>query len=124
MTSALTGVQSGHTLHETRPSSQEPISGEGRFTEELEEKLRISGHAAKRMRSRGLELQPPAMDRLSGAVDQASEKGSNEALILMDGVAFVVSVPNRTVITAHDGPGDRVYTNIDSTIVLGGEDKV
>jgi len=123
MTAALTGVQSGQILRETRSSSQEPVSQEGRFAEHLEDKLRISGHAAKRMRSRGLELQQPAMDRLSNAVDQASDKGSNEALILMDGVAFVVSVPNRTVITAHDGPGDRVYTNIDSTIVLGGEGK-
>ena len=122
MTAALTGVQPGQTLRETRSSPREVPPQDGRFAEQLEEKLHISGHAAKRMRSRGLELEQPAMDRLSTAVDQASEKGSNEALILMDGVAFVVSVPNRTVITAHDGPGDRVYTNIDSTIVLGRED--
>ena len=62
------------------------------------------------------------MDRLSTAVDEASERGSQETLILMDGVAFVVSVPNRTVITAHKGAGDRGYTNIDSTIVLGLDD--
>jgi len=62
------------------------------------------------------------MDRLSTAVDEASERGSQETLILMDGVAFVVSVPNRTVITAHKGADDRVYTNIDSTIVLGLDD--
>jgi len=91
------------------------------FADELDARLHISGHAAKRMKSRGLELEQPDLDRLTGAVDQARDKGSSEALILMDGVAFVVSVPNRTVITAHSGPGDRVYTNIDSTIVLGGE---
>ena len=92
------------------------------FARELDEKLRISGHAARRLESRGVDLQPQAMDRLSTAVDEASERGSQETLILMDGVAFVVSVPNRTVITAHKGAGDRVYTNIDSTIVLGLDD--
>ncbi len=121
MTAALTGVQPGHALRESGSAPREEAVQGSRFGEQLEDKLRISGHAAKRMRSRGLELAEPDMDRLSTAVDQAGEKGSNEALILMDGVAFVVSVPNRTVITAHSGPGDRVYTNIDSTIVLGGE---
>lgn len=121
MTAALTGVQPGHGLREPGSARREEAVQGGQFGEQLEEKLHISGHAAKRMRSRGLELAQPDMDRLSTAVDQAGEKGSNEALILMDGVAFVVSVPNRTVITAHSGPGDRVYTNIDSTIVLGGE---
>ena len=98
-----------------------PESAKG-FADELDARLHISGHAAKRMKSRGLELEKPDIARLNGAVDQAHAKGSSEALILMDGVAFVVSVPNRTVITAHAGSGDRVYTNIDSTIVLGGED--
>jgi flagellar operon protein len=121
MTAALTGVQPGQALRETGSAQRKEAVHDGRFGDQLEDKLRISGHAAKRMRSRGLELAEPDMDRLSTAVDQAGEKGSNEALILMDGVAFVVSVPNRTVITAHSGPGDRVYTNIDSTIVLGGE---
>ena len=92
------------------------------FARELDDKLRISGHAARRLESRGVDLQPQEMDRLSTAVDEASERGSQETLILMDGVAFVVSVPNRTVITAHKGAGDRVYTNIDSTIVLGLDD--
>ncbi len=92
------------------------------FARELDEKLRISGHAARRLESRGVDLPQQSMDRLSTAVDEASERGSQETLILMDGVAFVVSVPNRTVITAHKGAGDRVYTNIDSTIVLGLDD--
>ena len=121
MTAPIQGVQPGYGLHEASKARHDEPVEKGRFGDQLEEKLHISGHAARRMRSRGLELEQPDMDRLSSAVDQAGEKGSNEALILMDGVAFVVSVPNRTVITAHNGPGDRVYTNIDSTIVLGGE---
>ncbi len=106
-----------------RPGSGAGSAPDGAgFARELDEKLRISGHAARRLQSRGVDLEPQAMDRLSTAVDEASERGSQETLILMDGVAFVVSVPNRTVITAHQGAGDRVYTNIDSTIVLGMDD--
>ena len=119
MTAALSRVQSGPQIQPAQRNRETQPAAD--FAQELDQQLRISGHAARRMKSRGLELAQPDVERLSGAVDQADAKGSNEALILMDGVAFVVSVPNRTVITAHSGPGDRVYTNIDSTIVLGGE---
>ena len=37
----------------------------------------------------------------------------------MDGTAFVVSVPNRTVITAMDGRNqENIITNIDSAAIL------
>jgi len=100
----------------------EPARDGAAFQDALSQELRFSGHAEKRIRSRGVSLDPPAVDRLAEAVDQAEQRGSSETLILMDGVGFVVSVPNRTVITAHTGTGDRVYTNIDSTIVLGAEE--
>ncbi len=122
MTYAPIGVQQPTQVTPQQRTDRKEVVGGAEFAQHLDEQLRISGHAARRMESRGVELDSPDMDRLSGAVDQAHAKGSSEALILMDGVAFVVSVPNRTVITAHAGPGDRVYTNIDSTIVLAGED--
>jgi flagellar operon protein len=121
MTYAAVPVQPSSPVAQPRQADRKPAVGGAEFAQHLDEQLRISGHAAKRMESRGVELGGTDIDRLSGAVDQAEAKGSSEALILMDGVAFVVSVPNRTVITAHSGPGDRVYTNIDSTIVLAGE---
>ena len=65
------------------------------------------------------------MGRLSEAVDRAEAKGAREALVLMPGaertddLALVVSVKNRTVITAMDGNSiqDNVFTNIDSAVV-------
>ena len=117
------GLQTGATRPTGVRTGARPEAPKGpSFADELDAKLRISGHAARRLESRGVALDSPAMDRLSTAVDQASERGSRETLILMDGVAFVVSVDNRTVITAHNGAGDRMYTNIDSTIVLGLDD--
>ena len=47
-------------------------------------------------------------------------KGAKESLILMDQLALVVSVKNRTVITAVDGASlkDNVFTNIDSAVII------
>jgi flagellar operon protein len=64
--------------------------------------VRFSAHAQQRLDSRA--ISPHARTTRAttsrGAVDQAAAKGARESLLLMDGVALVVSVPNRTVITA------------------------
>ena len=59
------------------------------------------------------------MNRLEDGVSRAAAKGAREALVLVDGTAFVVSVRNRTVITAvgADQMRDRVFTNIDSAVI-------
>jgi len=81
--------------------------------------LRLSAHAAERLRSSRIVLTPEHMRRLSGAVSKAEAKGARESLILLDGVAFVVSVKNRTVITAigPDRLKENVFTNIDSAVI-------
>ena len=88
--------------------------------------LKFSAHAQQRLASRQIQLSRDAMQRLDQAVTRAAEKGAKDALLLMPGVsrgedlAFVVSVTNRTVITAVDGEHIRsnVFTNIDSAIVV------
>jgi len=79
-----------------------------------------------RLQMRNITLSPEDMDKLRGAVDRAEAKGAREALILMSrpsrdqDLALVVSVKNRTVITAMDGETlkDNVFTNIDSAVVV------
>jgi flagellar operon protein len=53
-------------------------------------------------------------------VDKAEAKGAKESLVLVDDVALVVSVKNRTVITAVDRQHlkENVFTNIDSAVVV------
>jgi flagellar operon protein len=83
--------------------------------------VKFSQHALQRLESRNIKLDSEQMQRLQGAVDKAAQKGSRESLVLMDNtLAFVVSVRNRTVITAMDGTSikDNVFTNIDSAIVM------
>jgi flagellar operon protein len=52
-------------------------------------------------------------------VGRAAGKGSRDSLVLVDGTAFVVSVPNRTVITAvgSEHMREHIFTNIDSAVI-------
>ena len=50
--------------------------------------------------SRGVSFDSGQLARLQSGVDAAAAKGSREALVLVDGVAMVVAVRNRTVVTA------------------------
>lgn len=81
--------------------------------------LTISHHASQRMKMRGIEMSPELMNRLEGAVDKASVKGAKDTLVILDNLAFVVSVKNRTVITAidEDSLKNNLFTNIDSAII-------
>ncbi len=87
------------------------------FSNELE-KLNFSGHAMKRIESRDIQLDETTIGALSNAVDKAEAKGSKDSLVMMKDMAFIVNVPNRTVVTAlnlADKQGS-VFTNIDSVV--------
>jgi len=81
--------------------------------------IRVSSHAQQRLRQTQAQLDPNAADRLKSAVERAEEKGSKDSLILLDDLAFVVSVKNKTVVTAVDNrrAKEGVFTNIDSVVI-------
>lgn len=83
------------------------------------ENLQFSNHAVKRLMDRGVEITSDKAQRLVDAVETAREKGAQDSLILLDELAFVVSVGNKTVITACDMNGlkEGVFTKIDSAIL-------
>ena len=82
--------------------------------------LKLSGHAQTRLSSRQIPLSGEDIARVGDAVTRAAAKGARESLILVNQAALVVSVPNRTVITAVDKNSlkENIFTNIDSAIVL------
>lgn len=86
----------------------------------LEQKAGVafSAHTIERLRERGIELGNEDLQRLAQAVNRADEKGANNSLVVMDNTAFIVSIKNRTVVTAMTGDTvkDHVFTNIDSTV--------
>ncbi len=82
--------------------------------------INFSKHAEKRLASRNIKLDTVRLERLNRAINQAAAKGAKESLVLMDDVAYVVSVKNRMVITAVDDGSmeDNVFTNIDSAVIV------
>jgi flagellar operon protein len=84
-----------------------------------QEPLHFSKHALERVQRRGIALDPSTLGRLHEGVGRAAGKGSRDSLVLVDGTAFVVSVPNRTVITAvgSEHMREHIFTNIDSAVI-------
>jgi flagellar operon protein len=81
--------------------------------------VQFSKHAVQRLERRNLAVDAATLQRLQDGVDRAAGKGARDAVVLVDDAAFVVSVRNRTVITAvgKDQMKDHVFTNIDSAVI-------
>jgi flagellar operon protein len=79
----------------------------------------FSRHALERLQRRGIELGEQQLHRLGDGVDRAAGKGSRASVVFVDGTAFVVAVPRRTVLTAVDPEHmrEQVFTNIDSAVI-------
>ncbi|MBR5896650.1 MAG: flagellar protein, partial [Lachnospiraceae bacterium] len=75
---------------------------------------------ANRLIDRNISLSDEQRQRLTDATAKAGEKGIKESLVLMDSLAFVVNVPNNTVITALDKSETdlNVFTNIDGAVII------
>ena len=90
------------------------------FLETLEnvQRVRFSNHAQSRLQSREISLNDENVNRLSDAIDKAEKRGGKSSLVVVDDLAFIVNVQNRTVITALDKNqrGEGVFTQIDSVV--------
>jgi flagellar operon protein len=82
--------------------------------------LKFSAHASQRLQDRKIGLDAAMMQKVSDAVDKADAKGLDDALILTKDAALIVSVKNRTVITAVDRNSmtGNVFTNIDGAVIV------
>ncbi len=105
----------------------ETVNQNTSFTEVLKSKqaeadteLKFSKHAASRLADRQIDLTQEQMKRLEDGTKKASEKGIQESLVLIDQLAFIVSVKNNTVITAMDQKetSDNIFTNIDGAVIM------
>jgi len=104
---------------QTDTSFSEILKAKTLETEKPQE-VRFSKHAANRLVDRNISLSNDQLKRLNDATLKAGEKGIKESLVLMDQLAFVVNVPNNTVITALDQSetGSNVFTNIDGAVII------
>jgi flagellar operon protein len=103
------------------PVAPNPTDVKGpNFDSVLQDRLKLSGHAQTRLQSRNIDLGQPEWDRVMKGVERAAQKGAKESLVMVDDVALVVSIKNRTVITAVDKDNlkENVFTNIDSAVIV------
>jgi flagellar operon protein len=89
------------------------------FRQQSAGRLQFSQHALQRIERRGIDLSDGTLQRLEAGAARAASKGSRDSVVFVDGTAFVVSVRNKTVITAVDREHMRehVFTNIDSAVI-------
>ena len=82
--------------------------------------LKFSKHATQRLDDRNIELTEEQSQRLEEGVMKASEKGITDSLVLVDTLAFIVNVPNQTVVTAMDQTesDENIFTNIDGAVIV------
>lgn len=105
-----------------------PINSQGLSFEEIwkqktgetNRELRFSKHAANRLADRNLTLSENQLNRLTEGAKKAGEKGIRESLVMVDQLAFIVNVPNNTVITAMDQTQakENIFTNIDGAVIV------
>ena len=113
----------GGPLAPTAPTEPRSVPAEGpSFDQVLRTRtgaVQFSRHALQRLERRGITVDAPVQQRLDDGVQRAAAKGARDAVVFIDGTAFVVSVRNRTVITAvdRDHMRDHVFTNIDSAVI-------
>lgn len=82
--------------------------------------LKFSKHASHRLSDRGISLTANQVQRLNEGTGKAGMKGINDALVVVDDLAFIVNVPNKTVVTAMDSSqtDENVFTNINGAVIM------
>ncbi|MFM9872018.1 MAG: TIGR02530 family flagellar biosynthesis protein [Fimbriimonadaceae bacterium] len=101
-----------------KPSSNPSAAAD--FQAVLADRLKVSNHAQTRLQSRDIQMDAAQWERVLDGVEKAALKGAKESLVMIDDIALVVSVRNRTVITAVDQEHlkENVFTNIDSAVIV------
>lgn len=114
----LNGAKSTGTAKESRDAGLT-------FKEILESKktggeVKFSKHAAGRLADRNIELTKGQMERLNEGTAKAERKGIRESLVIVDQLAFIVNIPNNTVVTAMDSTNteENIFTNIDGAVII------
>ncbi len=100
----------GKSFQEILESSRIKSAGEVRF----------SKHAAGRLADRNIELTSSQMERLQEGTQKAQQKGIKESLVIVDQLAFIVNIPNNTVVTAmnQSDTAESIFTNIDGAVII------
>ncbi len=120
-------LQDSATGQRGRITPRQNLTEEGfSFQEVLQKKvltddnLRFSKHASTRLRQRGIDLTDGQLERLMDGTRKAGQKGIKDSLVIVDELAFIVNIPNSTVVTAMDSKDavENIFTNIDGAVIM------
>lgn len=110
-----------------RINPQQSLTGERLSFQEVlqkkvqtEDNLRFSKHASVRLKQRGIDLTDGQLERLLDGTRRAGQKGIKDSLVIVDELAFIVNIPNSTVVTAIDSKEavENIFTNIDGAVIM------
>ena len=85
-----------------------------------EQKLQFSKHAALRLQQRKIQLSKEQLQKLEQGIETAKSKGIKDSLMVLENMAFVINIKNKTVVTALDysKAEETVFTHIDGALIL------
>ena len=118
----INGISNVPSINTQRPLVQQKSGFESVLQKTISEKdgLKFSKHAELRLQERNINLTAAQKEKMNAAVAKAETKGVKDSLVLMDNMAFVVNIRNRTVITAANNNElkENVFTNIDGAVIV------
>jgi flagellar operon protein len=118
----INGIGGRPVINTQKPVAQSNGSFDSVLQKTINEKegLKFSKHAELRLQARNINLTAAQKEKMSEAVAKAESKGVKDSLVLMDNLAFVVNVRNKTVITAVNSNElkENVFTNIDGAVIV------
>ncbi|MDC3414132.1 flagellar protein [Aquibacillus sp. 3ASR75-11] len=106
------------------PKQTKPVQQQGgsTFSDVLAEvqDLKISKHAKQRLVERNIKIDSTQWMEISKKIDEASQKGITDSLVVTKDAALLVSAKNKTIVTALDRgeASSKIFTNINGTILL------
>lgn len=126
-------IGEGQSIRQIQPA-RSPVLPKGQARESFDAVMQkeiekwkgvhFSAHALQRLSSRNISLSREDGSRIVEAIDRAQSKGARDSLVLVRTAALVVSVTNRTVVTAlgREEVQGNVFTNIDSAVIMDGDE--
>lgn len=114
--------QTGKSVKKNNQQNPDKLSFKKIIADKIKDKtgIKFSKHAQNRIVSRNINLNDNQLRQLQKGVEKLEDKGARDSLVMINDVAYVVSVENKTVITAidEDNVKENVFTNIDSAVFM------
>lgn len=100
--------------------SFEAVLNEKLLRESRVQNVKISKHAQMRLVQRDITIDNFISDKINSIVDKEKLKGSKDILIMSDETAYIVNVPNKTMITvmSKEELKENIFTNIDAVAII------